>query len=115
MITSKAKRVYEPGDVVFLLFPFADVRGAKRRPALVLIDTGDDDIVVARVTGQQPQSPFDAVLAEWQQAGLLIPSAVRIHKIATLEKRLVERKLGILTPGDWAQVHIMIQQLWTSI
>lgn len=115
MITSKAMRVYEPGDIVFLSFPFADMRGAKRRPALVLLDTGDDDIVVARITGQQLQSRFYVALAGWQEAGLLLPSVTRLHKITTLEKSLVERKLGTLTTSDWAQVRIMIQQLWASV
>jgi len=41
---------YRPGEVVLLSFPFADAAGAKRRPALVILDTGDEDIVVARVT-----------------------------------------------------------------
>jgi mRNA interferase MazF len=40
---------------------------------------------------------------------------VRVHKIATLEKALVERKLGILTPRDWAQVQARTQQLWALI
>ena|SRR5687768_3307345 len=115
MIMPKGMRVYEPGDIVFLLFPFADMSGAKRRPALVLLDTGDDDIIVARITGQQLQSRFDIILADWQEAGLLLPSVARLHKIASLEKRLVERKLGTVTPSDWAQVRVMIKQLWTSI
>ncbi|MCX6843143.1 MAG: hypothetical protein NTX53_12765 [candidate division WOR-3 bacterium] len=42
---------YSAGDVVLLEFPFTDTSGSKRRPALILHDTGDDDIVVARVTG----------------------------------------------------------------
>jgi mRNA interferase MazF len=40
---------------------------------------------------------------------------VRVHKVATLEKRLVERRLGALPPGDWAQVRARIQQRWASI
>jgi len=103
---------YQAGEVVLLSFPFADATGAKRRPALVLLDTGDEDVVVARVTSQMSQTVFDVPLAEWQQAGLVLPSVVRVHKLATLEKRLVERKLGTLTSGDWRQVQAVIRQLW---
>ena len=108
-------RHYLPGDVVLLSFPFANATGAKRRPALVLLDTGDDDIVVARITSQIPPTSFDVVLVDWQQAGLLLPSVVRLHKLATLEKRLVIRHLGRVTPGDWAQARITVQRLWSSI
>ncbi len=41
---------YAAGDIVLLKFPFTDASGSKRRPARLLLDTGDDDIVVARVT-----------------------------------------------------------------
>ena len=106
---------YHPGEVVLLTFPFADAMGAKRRPALVVLDTGDQDLIVARVTSQTAQAVFDVGLRDWQQAGLLLPSVVRVHKLATLEKRLVERRLGALTSNDWAQVRTTIQQLWASI
>jgi len=70
---------YQSGEVVLVSFPFADATGARRRPALVLLDTGDADIVVARVTSQIVRTVFDVELVEWQQAGLLLPSVVRIH------------------------------------
>ena len=106
---------YRPGEIVLLKFPFTDAEGAKQRPALVLLDTGDQDILVARVTSQITQAAFDVKLVDWQQAGLLLPSTVRVHKLATLEKQLAERRLGMLTPGDWAQVRAAIERLCTSI
>jgi mRNA interferase MazF len=108
-------KVYHSGEVVFLMFPFVEASGAKRRPALVLMDASDDDIIVARITGQMSQTAFDVPLVEWQQAGLRIPSVVRVHKLATLEKGLVERQLGNLAPDDWAQVRARLQQLWASV
>jgi len=98
-----------------LLFPFTGAAGAKRRPALVLLDMGDADIVVARVTSQPTRGDFDVELAKWKRAGLLRASIVRVHKLVTLEKRLVERKLGVLADSDWAQVQAKIRQLWASI
>jgi mRNA interferase MazF len=106
---------YKLGEIVLLAFPFADAVGAKRRPALVVLDTGDQDLVVARVTSQATQAAFDVTVVDWQQAGLLLPSVVRVHKLATLEKRLAERRLGALTTEDWQRVRTTIQQLWASI
>ena len=106
---------YAVGDVVLLEFPFTDTSGSKRRPALVLLDTGDDDIVVARVTSQLSATPQDVVLDEWQQAGLLLPSVVRLHKVATLQRRLVDKKLGRLTPGDWSRVVLALRQVCQSL
>lgn len=106
---------YHDGEIVLVLFPFADASGAKRRPALIIRDTGDEDVIVCRVTGQVAQTTFDVKLEEWSQEGLQIPSVVRVHKVATLEKRLIERRLGVLTPNDWLRVRAKIRQLWTSL
>ena len=105
---------YHPGEIVLLSFPFADASGVKRRPALVLLDTGDADVIVARVTSQLARGSFDVEIAEWRKAGLLLASVVRVDKVATLKKRLVERRLGVLTSEDWARVQYVIRQLWTQ-
>jgi mRNA interferase MazF len=105
---------YAAGNVVLLEFPFTDTAGSKRRPALILLDTGDDDIVVARVTGQLSAMPQDVTLDEWQQAGLL-PSVVRLHKVATLQRKLVDKSLGRLTPGDWSRVVLTLRQICRAL
>jgi mRNA interferase MazF len=106
---------YSFGAIVLLAFPFSNSMGAKRRPALVLLDTGDQDIVVARVTSQAVRSPFDVNIVAWQQAGLLLASIVRVDKLATLEKRLIERQMGSLNDDDRNRVRAALQQLWNSM
>ncbi len=106
---------YQGGEMVLLSFPFTDATGARRRPALVLLDTDDEDVVVARITSQSLRTSFDVEIIEWQQVGLLLPSVVRLNKLATLEKHLVERRLGRLTTDDWTRVRAVVQRLWTSI
>jgi mRNA-degrading endonuclease toxin of MazEF toxin-antitoxin module len=91
---------YEPGDIVLLTFLFTGRSGKKQRPALVVLDSGDADLLVARITTQQDRSAFDLPLKDWRQAGLLAPSIVRFHKLATLEKSLVARPLGRLSEQD---------------
>ncbi len=103
------------GDIVLLSFPFADSGKVKRRPALVFLDTNDNDIVVARITSQSAYVAWDVEVIEWQKANLLLPSIVRVHKIATLGKNLIERKLGKLVTNDLVQVQIAIHNLWKSI
>lgn len=92
--------LYEPGDVVLVAFPFTSGPGSKVRPALVILDTGDLDVVVTRITTQSASSPFDVALADWRGAGLLAPSSLRLHKLATLAKADIQRKLGRLQATD---------------
>ena len=106
---------YQSGEIILIAFPFTGRTGAARRPALVLLDTGDQDIIVTRITSQSARTSFDVTLVEWASAGLLRPSIVRVDKVATLEKRLVERRLGTLTTNDWANVRAAVHTLWASI
>ncbi|MBW4603128.1 MAG: type II toxin-antitoxin system PemK/MazF family toxin [Calothrix sp. FI2-JRJ7] len=106
---------YQPGSVVLLALPFSDASTLKLRPALVILDTGDLDIVVSRITSQMLQTAFDIEIMEWQEAGLMRSSVVRLHKVNTVEKTLVNRQLGTLQPNDWQQVRQCIQQIWSTI
>lgn len=62
---------FEPGDLVLLALPFTGATGAKQRPALVLLDSGDEDLLVARVTTQRRVSEFDVVSDSRSAAGLV--------------------------------------------
>ena len=106
---------YRTGEIVPLPFPFTGTLAIRRRPALVLLDTGDADVVLARITSRPPRTPFDFQIVEWRQAGLPLPSAVRLDKVATLEKYIIERKLGVLDVDDLEQVRATVQRLWASI
>ncbi len=105
--------IYQPGDILLLSFPFSSAKEAKHRPALVLLDIGDNDVVVARVTTHRTRDKFDIEIKKWQEAGLRAPSIVRLHKLATLEKQLIDRKLGRLAEDDWKVVQRKLQELWS--
>ena len=103
---------FQPGDVVLVEFPFADGQVAKHRPALVLLDIGDADVIAARITSQATRDRYDVELLDWQNAGLKLSSIARLHKLATLDKSLVTRKLGRLSATDWLRVKETLRALW---
>jgi mRNA interferase MazF len=88
------------GDVVLLRMEFHQAVGGKVRPAIVLLDAGDDDFVAAPVTSRAKLSEYDLPLQEWKIAGLNVPSFVRVHKLTVLPKSGIVRKLGVLTEPD---------------
>lgn len=103
---------YQPGDVVLVAFPFTGSAQAKQRPALVPLDTGDADVILARITTQPYRTPHDVVIADWQGAGLLAPSVVRLHKLATLDRTLVRRQLGRLSDADRKRVSSVVRSTY---
>ena len=84
----------ETGSIVLLKFPFTDGIGFKRRPALVLKDCEDGDVLVCRITSKIYNSKYDIYLNDWSKVGLKLPSVVRIHKMATLEMDMIETIMG---------------------
>ena len=89
--------MYLFGEVLIINFPFSDGTRSKRRPVLVIKDTADNDILIAKITGQAYNTEFDVYINDWQPAGLLSPSYIRIHKIQTLHSSLVFGNIGRLT------------------
>ena len=102
---------YPIGDLVLVDFPFTVSGPGKARPALVILDTGDADVMLARVTTQAHAGPFDAPIADWQQAGLLAPSSARLHKLVTLAKSRVHKHLGALQTADRKSVAAVLQRI----
>lgn len=101
---------YKFGDIVFVSFLQSD-GSIKKRPALVILDTGDDDIVLASVTTNERKGKGDCKILNYQQAGLLLDSWVRLAKIAYLHKNNLGTKLGELKSED----KINIIKVWNKL
>jgi mRNA interferase MazF len=104
--------MYSIGDILLIAFPFTGCGASKKRPALVLLDTGDADVLVARITSQTNNSEYDVMIEEWENAGLLVPSYIRLHKLATLEKVLIDKKLGELSAVDLEKVREKLTEIF---
>jgi mRNA-degrading endonuclease toxin of MazEF toxin-antitoxin module len=101
------------GEVVLIRIDFHQTPGGKLRPAVVLLDSRDDDFVAAPVTSQLRVSPFDLPLQQWQEAGLNVASTVRVHKLTVLAKNEVVRQLGQLSDTDRAAVTQVLRRAFS--
>jgi mRNA interferase MazF len=84
------------GDVVIIPFPFSDLSGSKRRPALVLADLPGDDIILCQITSQHNNDKFAVALTnrDFISGGLPVDSNIRTTRIFTADKNLILRKSG---------------------
>ena len=85
----------EPGMIVTVSFPFADLSALKRRPALVLIRAGED-LVVCGVTSKR-SGRSDAIRVgnrDMVSGRLPAPSEIRPLKLLTLHRSLVRSVAG---------------------
>jgi mRNA interferase MazF len=95
---------YSYGDVVLVGFPFTNLQATKRRPAVIIHSTAyqyKPDVILMAITSQvrEPLSTGEALLQDWQAAGLAKLSVLK-PLIATLEKDQIVKKLGQLSVAD---------------
>jgi mRNA interferase MazF len=107
---------YKRGDILLVPFPFSDQTAVKQRPALVVsadvFQQQSADLLIMAITSQiaGPLRPGEFLVRDWQQAGLLKPSAAKAA-IATIEAKLVRRSLGCLSIYDLQQLNTSLRAL----
>jgi len=106
---------FSPGDVLLVPMVFSDGSGHKKRPVVIVYDSGDADLLVAPVTSQAARSPRDVPVVNWHRAGLRLPSIVRLEKLATVEESTVVKKMGRLAPDDWEKMRTVLKQFFADI
>ena len=84
------------GDVVVIPFPFSDLSGSKRRPALVLADLYGDDVLLCQITSQSSNdvSALSVTFDDFVSGALPANSFIRPMRIFTADKRIILRKAG---------------------
>jgi mRNA interferase MazF len=89
---------------VLVTFPFTDLSGQKLRPAVIVGRPSGDDysfaFISSRVGSIDPPAEHRLELTdpEFAATGLKAASLIRLNKIATLHRRLVQRRIGRLGP-----------------
>lgn len=94
------------GTIVLTGFPFTDLTGTKRRPAVIIskVDVANPDVIVAFISAVLPGSIsiFDYILAsnhpDFALSGLKKPSVFKMDKLATLDKSIFSGELGRVSP-----------------
>ena len=111
-MSSTTTSSFQQGQVVVVNVPYSTQAGAKRRPAVIVsaetFHRRLPDVLLCPVSSQprhlERPGPGDVALAGWKAVGLRHPSAVRISNLQAVDKALVDRILGRLTPEDCRRV-----------
>jgi mRNA interferase MazF len=113
-----SKEAYPPGSVVLVPFPFTDLSGRKRRPALVVSPEGfhDEDLILCAITSRLPQT-----LSEWEiplEAGNMVEeklpkrSVIKVGKLFTMHRDLVFGRFGTTKEQKLQEVLDKLQTLF---
>ncbi len=92
------------GDIVLIPFPFTDLTGIKKRPALILASTESDVTVCFITTRIKWQSEFDIKIEPSESNGIKKSSLIRLSKLATIDRDLIIGLIGQLDRAYFSQL-----------
>jgi mRNA interferase MazF len=103
------------GDIVVIPFPFSDLLGSKKRPALVLADLPGNDIILCQITSQQNKDIYAVAInsSDFISGSLPISSNIRPTRIFTADENIIIRKTGTISPTITAAVSKILVSLLT--
>lgn len=86
------------GEVVAILFPFSDLSGSKRRPALVVATVPGNDVILCQITSRARPDRLSVAIDEtsFERGGLPVASLVRCGKVFTADATIVQKTMGQL-------------------
>lgn len=98
--------IIKRGDVVLALFPFTNLSSQKVRPALVITpDAKSTDVVIAFISSSiwQEAASTEYILdighPDFPATGLKKTSVFKMNKLLTIERTLILRWLGMVSPA----------------
>ena len=108
------------GKVVLVPFPFDDLSGMKVRPAVCLTDAigTHRHVILAFITSQVLPDTLDSGVLldsnqpDFAETGLRVSSTLRLHRMMTATTRLIQRRLGELSPAKQAEVDSKLRTLF---
>lgn len=103
------------GDVVAVIFPFADFSSFKKRPALIVGLSEFENLILCQITSSATTSKRAIRLTDtdFDEGGLPVTSFIRPDKIITIDPVLVHRQLGRISNKKTEQVLQKVRELFT--
>lgn len=107
-------------SIVLVSFPFDDLSNSKVRPALCL--TGEigkyNPVIITFISSKIPVNAIDSDFVikknsnESIGTGLAVDSVIRLHKIVTIPKTLIKRRLGAINDSVKAKIDKKVKKLF---
>ncbi|OGI15243.1 hypothetical protein A3K63_04200 [Candidatus Micrarchaeota archaeon RBG_16_49_10] len=97
---TKSGTTYEAGDIVLVPFPFTDLSGMKKRPALVvsnnMYNRSSEDFIICSITSNLQNREHSVLISSSDLESGFIPktSIVKVNNIHNFKQGLALKKIG---------------------
>lgn len=99
-----------PGDLLFIPFPYSDLRSTKKRPVLVLTAPDKHGDFIALAVTSVPTNEHAVQIDDRVLVTGALPRAswIRLDKIFTLSQGSIIKPLGALAPGTMQTILVRL-------
>lgn len=103
------------GDVITLNFPFSDLSGFKKRPALVISTLRGDDLILCQITSKESRSDEYSInlhIDNFVNGSLLQnDSLIRVNRLFTGDRQIVLKKSGHIQKQKLEEVREKLKKI----
>ncbi len=92
--------MYNQKDIVLIPFPYSDLTGSKQRPALIISNekiNKTQDRICCLITTNAHKDDLLIIKNSFKQGKLPFKSFVKPHRIFTIHKNIIRKKLCTIT------------------
>ena len=91
--------MYNQQDIVLIPFPYSDLTGSKKRPALIISNeklNKSDDRICCLITSNIRPEDIEIKAVNFSEGKLPFKSSVRHFRIFTINKKIIIKKLAAI-------------------
>ncbi|MEO8209002.1 MAG: type II toxin-antitoxin system PemK/MazF family toxin [bacterium] len=108
--------MYSQADIVIVPFPYSNLIGNKLRPVVIISNSNvneSKDVIVAQITSNLHSDEFSFKIFNTSVTSVLIyESEVRCHKLFTIDKTLIKRKISRMDDTSFKDLIEKIKSLF---
>ena len=103
-------------DIILVPFPFSDLTGQKKRPALVIssniFNKNSGQLIVLAITSNIDKGEYSAIIKpeDWKN-GRYSESCIKISTILTIDRGLVLKKIGKLSDERFGEAMLKLRAI----
>jgi mRNA interferase MazF len=94
--------MYDQREIVLIPFPYSDLTGNKKRPALIISNSKlnkTEDRICCLVSSKFHKDDVEIKISDFQEGKLPFKSSVRAHRIFTIDQRIIIKRLCVMNEG----------------
>lgn len=87
---------YRQGDIILIPFPFTNLTGYKKRPAIIVSNSklNGNDFICSLITSNSPKDGLILKRGDFLEGNLPFRSWIKPERIFTIDKRIILKKLA---------------------